>query len=114
MEEGDDPRRRRLPGAASQVTQEGLDMGYKGKGNYEERDKLFQQSFDGKPVNKNEVKKSLDSLFNTKKKEEDKERCLKGHAWIRDFDRTERCAYCKVLRYPPAAGPGAGSAPHSP
>jgi hypothetical protein len=73
-------------------------MGYKGKGNYEERDRLFQQSFDGKPVNKNEVKKGLNDLFGSAKKEEEKKRCEKGHAWIRDFDGQTKCAYCKTPR----------------
>ena len=72
-------------------------MGYKGKGNYEERDRLFQQSMDGKPVNRAEVKKSLNELFKPKEKEADS-RCAKGHAWVRDFDRKEKCAYCKAPR----------------
>ena len=72
-------------------------MGYKGKGNYEERDRLFQQSMDGKPVNRTEVKKSLNELFKPKEKEADN-RCAKGHAWVRDFDRVEKCAYCKIPR----------------
>src|SRR3954462_15133513 len=77
---------------------QGAFMGYRGdKGNYEERDKLFQQSFDGKPVNRNEVKKNLDGLFKEKTKAAE-EPCLKGHAWIRDFDGKTKCAYCKTLR----------------
>ena len=70
-------------------------MGYRGKSNYDERDKLFKQSFDGKPVNHHEVKKNLDQLFGPKKKELE-DRCKNGHAWIRDFDRKIKCAYCKT------------------
>ena len=55
------------------------------------------KSFDGKPVNRNEVKKNLNELFKPRKKEEE-DRCKNGHAWIRDFDRKEKCAYCKTLR----------------
>jgi hypothetical protein len=73
-------------------------MGYRGgKGNYDERDRLFQQSFDGKPVNRNEVKKNLDALFGATKQEKEKQdRCANGHAWVRDFDRKMKCAYCKT------------------
>ena len=81
-------------------------MGYKGgKGNYDERDKLFQQSFDGKPVNRQEVKKNLDTLFGgTGKNKEAVDRCAAGHTWVRDFDRKTKCAYCKTLKpvEPPA------------
>ncbi|MDB5051343.1 MAG: hypothetical protein JWO30_4414 [Fibrobacteres bacterium] len=74
-------------------------MGYKGKSNYDERDKLFQQSMDGKPVNRIEVKKNLDSLFGgTGKNKEKLDRCVNGHTWIRDFDRKNKCAYCKILK----------------
>ena len=74
-------------------------MGYRGgKGNYDERDRLFQQSFDGKPVNRQEVKKNLNSLFDTVKKKAEADRCANGHTWIRDFDRKEKCTYCKTLR----------------
>jgi len=75
-------------------------MGYKGgKGNYDEGDKLFQQSFDGKPVNRTEGKKNLDSLFGgTGKNKETVNRCANGHTWVRDFDRKTKCAYCKTLK----------------
>ena len=75
-------------------------MGYsgKGKGNYEERDKLFQQSFDGKPVNRVEVKKNLETLFTSAKQKLEESRCAKGHTWVRDFDRKTKCAYCKTLK----------------
>ena len=83
-------------------------MGYRGKSNYDERDKLFQQSMDGKPVNRNEVKKNLNELFKDRPKGQE-DRCAKGHTWIRDFDRKNKCAYCKTLKpedpkpAPPAA-----------
>lgn len=72
-------------------------MGYRGKSNYDERDRLFQQSMDGKPVNRHEIKKSLDELFKTRPKGQE-DRCAKGHTWIRDFDRKTKCAYCKTLK----------------
>jgi hypothetical protein len=72
-------------------------MGYRGRSNYDERDRLFQQSMDGKPVNRNEVKKNLNELFKPKPKEHE-DRCAKGHTWIRDFDRRQKCAYCKTPR----------------
>lgn len=72
-------------------------MGYRGRSNYDERDRLFQQSMDGKPVNRNEVKKNLDELFKAKPKGQE-DRCAKGHTWIRDFDRKTKCAYCKTLK----------------
>lgn len=72
-------------------------MGYRGKSNYDERDKLFQQSMDGKPVNRNEIKKSLNELFGVRPKGQE-DRCAKGHTWIRDFDRKTKCAYCKILK----------------
>ena len=85
-------------------------MGYTGgKGNYEERDRLFQQSLDGKPVNRNEVKKGLNELFKNKPKGVD-QRCVKGHAWIRDFDEKEKCAYCRTPR-PPEESSRPGFAP---
>jgi hypothetical protein len=90
-------------------------MGYRGKSNYDERDRLFQQSMDGKAVNRHEVKKSLDELFKAKPKEQE-DRCLKGHTWIRDFDRKQKCAYCKTPRpeaeskFFPGLGPDAGGA----
>ena len=78
------------------------DNGYKSnKSQYEERDKLFQQSFDGKAVNRNEVKKNLNELFSGKKAvgpDAVDERCASGHKWIRDFDEKEKCAYCRILR----------------
>ena len=37
-------------------------MGYRGSSNYDERDKLFKQSMDGKPVNNLEVKKNLEII----------------------------------------------------
>ena len=74
-------------------------MGYQqSKGNYDERDKLFQKSFDGKPVNRTEVKKSLNELFKGAKQKEEESRCSKGHTWVRDFDRKTKCAYCKILK----------------
>lgn len=73
-------------------------MGYNGKSNYDDRDKLFQQSFDGKPVNRNEVKKNLNELFSGAKKKELEDRCAKGHTWIRDFDRKDKCVHCKTLK----------------
>lgn len=72
-------------------------MGYKGKSNYDERDRLFQQSMADKAINRQEVKKNLDELFKAKPKVGE-DRCAKGHAWIRDFDRKEKCAYCKTPR----------------
>lgn len=79
-------------------------MGYRGgKGNYEERDRLFQQSFDGKPVNRNEVKKNLDALFSGPKKKGE-ERCANGHSWVRDFNRKMICAYCRTPK-PPEGNP---------
>lgn len=72
-------------------------MGYRGRSNYDERDRLFQQSMDGKPVNRNEVKKNLDELFKAKPKA-DEDRCAKGHTWVRGFDRKQKCAYCKTPR----------------
>jgi hypothetical protein len=80
-------------------------MGYKGKGNYDERDKLFQQSFDGKPVNRQEVKKNLDNLFGSGPKQAQEARCANGHTWIRDFDRKTKCAYCKTLKPSDASAP---------
>ncbi len=73
-------------------------MGYRGgKGNYDERDRLFKQSMDGKPVNRNEIKKSLDALFKDDGfKRTTVNRCENGHTWIRDFDRITKCAYCKT------------------
>lgn len=96
-------------------------MGYRGKSNYDERDRLFQQSMDGKNVNRQEVKKNLTELFKDKPKDKEQEdRCLKGHTWIRDFDRKQKCAYCKTLRpesetkFFPGLGPDTnGSAPKS-
>ena len=38
-------------------------MGYRGSSNYDERDKLFQQSMQDKPVDKTQVKKGLEDLF---------------------------------------------------
>jgi hypothetical protein len=75
-------------------------MGYQGsKGNYDERDRLFQKSFDGKQVNRTEVKKNLDALFGgVGKQKETVNRCVNGHTWIRDFDRKTKCAYCKTLK----------------
>jgi hypothetical protein len=72
-------------------------MGYRGRSNYDERDRLFQQSMDGKPVNRNEIKKNLDELFKTKPKGQE-DRCAGGHTWIRDFDRKTKCAYCRAPR----------------
>lgn len=89
-------------------------MGYRGgKGNYDERDRLFQQSFDGKPVNRKEVKKNLDALFNggvpdangVKPKDD---RCANGHSWVRDFNRKMLCAYCRM---PKPADEGQAPAP---
>ena len=79
-------------------------MGYRGgKGNYDERDRLFQKSFDGKQVNRNEVKKSLDALFGSSKQEKEKEnRCANGHSWVRDFNRKMLCAYCRTPKPPDA------------
>lgn len=74
-------------------------MGYRGgKGNYDERDRLFQKSFDGKPVNRNEVKKNLDALFGggSKPEKEKANRCANGHSWVRDFNRKMICAYCRT------------------
>lgn len=68
-------------------------MGYQGKSNYEERDKLFQSSPTDKPVDKNVVKKGLDSLFKPKNVPDP---CLNGHAWIRDWDRQYKCVRCKT------------------
>lgn len=81
-------------------------MGYQGgKGNYDERDRLFQKSFDGKAVNRNEVKKSLDALFNGPKQKEKEDRCAKGHSWVRDFNRKMICAYCRTPKPPEEAKP---------
>lgn len=73
-------------------------MGYKGKSNYDERDRLFQQSMDGKPVDRQAVKKNLNELFKEKPKPQEDRCAKKGHAWIRDFDRKEKCAYCRIPR----------------
>lgn len=80
-------------------------MGYSGgKNNYEERDRLYQQSLDGKPVNRNEVKKGLNELFKSKPQGLDA-RCQKGHSWIRDFNEKEKCAYCRIPRPPEESTP---------
>ena len=70
-------------------------MGYQGKSNYEERDKLFQSSPGDKPVDKNQVKKGLESLFKSKTLPDP---CAQGHAWIRDWDGKNKCARCKTLK----------------
>ena len=79
-------------------------MGYRGgKGNYEERDRLFQKSFDGKQANRNEVKKNLDALFSGGPRKADgskEDRCAKGHSWVRDFNRKMICAYCRTPKPP--------------
>jgi hypothetical protein len=86
-------------------------MGYRGgKGNYDERDRLFQKSFDGKPVNRNEVKKNLDALFGGSGSKKEKEnRCANGHSWVRDFNRKMICAYCRTPK--PAEENPAGAGP---
>ena len=71
-------------------------MGYRGTSNYDERDKLFQRSMEDKPVDKTQVKKGLEDLFRSKKLEANP--CLKGHAWIRDWDGKNKCARCKTLK----------------
>ena len=67
-------------------------MGYQGRSNYEERDRLFERSFQDKPVDKTQVKKSLDNLFAPKAADP----CRDGHAWIRDWDGKPKCARCKI------------------
>jgi hypothetical protein len=73
-------------------------MGYRGSSNYDERDKLFQRSERDKPVNNPQVKKDLESLFKAKPVVDP---CLKGHAWIRDWDRQYKCARCKTPKPTP-------------
>jgi hypothetical protein len=80
-------------------------MGYRGRSNYDERDRLFQQSMDGKPANRNEIKKNLDELFKAKPKGQE-DRCANGHTWIRDFDRKTKCAYCRTPRPEGETAPG--------
>ncbi len=81
-------------------------MGYNGRSNYEERDRLFERSFQEKGGNRNQIKKNLEDLFKPKPQvavatasapvKEDL--CLKGHAWIRDWDGVYKCVRCKTLK----------------
>jgi len=75
-------------------------MGYHGKSNYEERDRLFERSFNDRGVNKNQVKKELEDLFKAKPKSAEAEisACHQGHAWIRDWDGKYKCVRCKTLK----------------
>jgi len=77
-------------------------MGYQGRSNYEERDKLFERSMQEKAVDRNQVKKGLEDLFKSKAPAANP--CLQGHAWIRDWDGKTKCARCKTMR--PASSPG--------
>jgi len=65
-------------------------MGYRGSNNFDERDKLFSAP----SGDRTKAKKSLDALFQPKAADA----CSNGHAWIRDFDRVEKCARCKTLK----------------
>ena len=71
-------------------------MGYRGKSEYEERDKLFARSMQDKAVDRNQVKKGLEDLFKSKAPAANP--CLQGHAWIRDWDGKAKCARCKTLK----------------
>jgi hypothetical protein len=79
-------------------------MGYTGKSNYEERDRLFEKSFQEKGANRNQVKKNLEDLFKPKpqvivtpeKVQVKEDLCTKGHAWIRDWDGVYKCVRCKT------------------
>lgn len=79
-------------------------MGYNGKSNYEERDRLFERSFQEKGANRNQVKKNLEDLFKPKpqvvatpeKAPVKEDLCVKGHAWIRDWDGVYKCVRCKA------------------
>lgn len=92
-------------------------MGYHSKSNYEERDRLFEKSFQERGTNKNQVKKELEALFSRKAEtvvtsptgvETKVELCATGHAWIRDWDGVYKCVRCKALK--PIA-PKASSSP---
>ena len=72
-------------------------MGYQGRSNYEERDKLFQTNPTDKPVDKNQVKKGLNDLFKSKSLPDP---CLQGHAWIKDWDGKFKCVRCKTPKPP--------------
>jgi hypothetical protein len=65
-------------------------MGYRGSNNFDERDKLFSSP----TGDRNKAKKNLGALFQPKAADV----CAQGHAWIRDFDRVEKCARCKTLK----------------
>lgn len=111
-------------------------MGYAGRSNYEERDRLFERSFQEKGANRNQVKKDLEALFKPKSAsapaatlapasatspmpttnatavaatpEKPKVNpCALNHAWIRDWDGVYKCVRCKMLK--PVA-PKAGAA----
>lgn len=97
-------------------------MGYAGRGNYEERDRLFERSFQEKGANRNQVKKDLEALFKPKSTstlnstavpsaapsaiatttsapEKPKvDLCALNHAWIRDWDGVYKCVRCKTLK----------------
>ena len=69
-------------------------MGNRGSSNYDERDKLFQKSFQESLQDRTLVKKNLEKLFTPKIEDP----CLKGHAWVRDWDRINKCARCKTIK----------------
>jgi hypothetical protein len=82
-------------------------MSYNGKTNYEDRDRLFEKSFQERGTNKTQVKKDLEDLFKAKPKEPIPEpgvtvtaapvsACQAGHAWIRDWDGVYKCVRCKT------------------
>ncbi len=82
-------------------------MGYNGKSNYEERDRLFEKSFQERGTNKTQVKKDLEALFKNKPEtvvtsptgvQTKVELCATGHAWIRDWDGVNKCVRCKALK----------------
>lgn len=111
-------------------------MGYAGRSNYEERDRLFERSFQEKGANRNQVKKDLEALFKPKSasapaatlgaasptsplttaqatpvapapEKPQVNLCALNHAWIRDWDGVYKCVRCKMLK--PVA-PKAGAA----
>lgn len=75
-------------------------MSYRGKSQYDERDKLFQGT-GGKNADPIQAKKQLDALFTPKPKGPAAATCDAGHAWIRDWDGVTKCARCKMPRPKP-------------
>ena len=74
-------------------------MGY--RSTYNDRDRLFDTTPEGKPVSKNMAKKKLESLFSgTPKKEPEIDRCKDGHNWVTHRDGPVRCSRCKIPKPP--------------